>query len=68
MKKWFLQFALLVAFVSAAQWSKAQAKLEPVFKDNTYQLTGVAVSKSGRIFINYPYWSDTYKFALVEVM
>lgn len=47
--------------------SAQTAKLEPVFKDDTYQLTGVAVSKTGRMFINYPYWTDTYKYALVEV-
>lgn len=42
-------------------------KLESVFNDNTYQFTGVAVSKTGRIFINYPLWTDTYKYAVVEV-
>jgi len=57
---------LLVASVLTA--SAQSAKLEPVFKDDTYQLTGVAVSKTGRMFINYPYWTDTYKYALVEVM
>lgn len=46
---------------------KTHAPLIPVFQDNTYQLTGVAVSKSGRVFTNYPHWSDTYKYALVEV-
>jgi sugar lactone lactonase YvrE len=47
-------------------FSNAQS-LETVFEDNTYQLTGVAVSKSGRVFTNYPRWSTTYKYALVEV-
>lgn len=42
-------------------------KLEEVFSEETYQLTGVAVSKSGRLFTNYPYWSDKYKYAVVEV-
>jgi len=41
-------------------------KLEEVFSEETYQLTGVAVSKSGRIFTNFPYWSDIYKYAVVE--
>jgi sugar lactone lactonase YvrE len=44
-----------------------QTSMESVFKDNTYQLTGVAVSKSGRMFVNYPYWTDTYRYAVVEV-
>lgn len=43
-------------------------KLEQVFTDPTYQLTGVAVSAKGRLFTNYPLWSATYKNALVEVL
>ena len=68
MNKWLTQIGLGVVLLSISQLAMAQAKLEPVFKDDTYQLTGVAVSKTGRIFVNYPYWSDTYKYALVEVM
>jgi sugar lactone lactonase YvrE len=41
--------------------------LEQVFTDNTYQLTGVAISKEGRLFTSYPLWSDTYKNAVVEI-
>jgi len=43
-----------------------QHKLELVFKDSIYQLTGVGVSASGRVFTNYPLWSDIYRYALVE--
>lgn len=44
-------------------------KLEQVFSDPTYQLTGVAVSKSGRLFTNYPLWTPSiYKYALVEIL
>jgi len=46
--------------------SQSASRLIPVFTEKTYQLTGVAVSKSGRVFTNYPLWSDTYKYALVE--
>lgn len=42
-------------------------QLELVFADSTYQLTGVAVSASGRLFTNYPLWSDIYRYAVVEV-
>ena len=52
-----------IAHIAAAQ----SPKLEPVFQDNTYQITGVAVSKSGRVFVNYPYWTDTYRYAVAEV-
>jgi sugar lactone lactonase YvrE len=29
-------------------------------------LTGVAISPEGRLFTNYPLWSDVYKYAVVE--
>lgn len=40
--------------------------LELVFSDNTYQLTGVAKEPGGRLLVNYPRWSDIYKYAVVE--
>lgn len=45
-----------------------QPKLQPVYSDDTYQFTGVAVSAKNRVFVTYPRWSDTYKYAVVEVM
>jgi sugar lactone lactonase YvrE len=41
--------------------------LTTVFKDDTFQLTGVAISPAGRLFTNYPLWSDVYKYAVVEI-
>ncbi|HVS97773.1 MAG TPA: L-dopachrome tautomerase-related protein [Puia sp.] len=41
--------------------------LQVVFQDSTYQLTGVAVSKDGRLFTSYPLWSNTYKNAVAEI-
>jgi sugar lactone lactonase YvrE len=41
--------------------------LATVFKDDTFQLTGVAISPEGRLFTNYPLWSDVYKYAVVEI-
>jgi sugar lactone lactonase YvrE len=41
--------------------------LQLVFSDSVYQLTGVAVSREGRMFTNYPLWSDIYKYAAVEI-
>jgi sugar lactone lactonase YvrE len=43
-------------------------QLEKVFEDDTYQLTGVAISAEGRLFTNYPLWSDVHKYSLVEVL
>jgi sugar lactone lactonase YvrE len=66
----YLLTAVSVAgMVSKTQRAKAQTpQLQKVYSDNTYQFTGVAVSKSGRVFVTYPYWSNTYKYAVVEVM
>lgn len=33
-----------------------------------YQVTGVAVSKTGRLFVNFPRWTNEYKHAVVEVL
>lgn len=39
---------------------------EKVFSDDTYQLTGVAVSHDSRLFTNYPRWAGPYRYALAE--
>jgi sugar lactone lactonase YvrE len=43
-------------------------KLEQVFADPQYQLTGVAISAKGRLFVNYPIWSPVHKYCVVEVL
>ena len=45
----------------------ADAELEPVFQDNLSQFTGVAVSKQGRMFVNYPRWQGPHDSDVVEV-
>ena len=47
--------------------SIANNELEQVFTDDTYQLTGVAVSKDGRVFTCYPLWPGPRKWGVVEV-
>ncbi len=42
--------------------------LTVVYENNDFQLTGVTVSKSGRMFVNFPRWSDRYQNAVLEVM
>lgn len=42
--------------------------LELVFEDHMHQLTGVAVSKKGRLFTNYPFWEGPHKYSLVEII
>ncbi len=48
----------------------AGAKGKPItevahFQD--YQVTGVAVSKTGQLYANFPRWSNDYKYAVAEV-
>ncbi|MBT1705590.1 SMP-30/gluconolactonase/LRE family protein [Chryseosolibacter indicus] len=43
-------------------------ELEHVFSDDTYQLTGVAVSKDGRVFTCYPLWPGPHKWGVVEIV
>jgi sugar lactone lactonase YvrE len=73
MKKLFpLLPAALAFFAVSCNWGHGNPppdphqKLELVFSDSVYQLTGVAVSATGRLFTNYPRWSDIYRYALVE--
>ena len=42
--------------------------LELLFEDNEYQLTGVAVSKTGRLFTCYPLWQGPHKYSVVEIV
>ncbi|MFP9114743.1 SMP-30/gluconolactonase/LRE family protein [Flavobacterium sp. RHBU_3] len=57
---------IILVLLAFANFANAQS-FQTVFEDNTYQLTGVAVSKSGRVFTNYPRWHEPYRYALVEV-
>lgn len=47
--------------------AEKKVQLEEVFADATYQLTGIAVSKANRVFVNYPYWLDNHSYSVVEV-
>lgn len=59
---------IVLSFFVSTRPVCAQSKMQVVFSDNIYQFTGVAVSAKGRLFVTYPLWSDTYKYAVVEVM
>ena len=46
----------------------ASSKLTEVGAFPHQQVTGVGVSeKTGRVFVNFPYWSDDYKIAVAEL-
>jgi hypothetical protein len=64
---------ILIAFAAALATSLVPAvqrgkPLTEVYHNEDFQLTGVTVSKFGRMFVNFPRWSDQYLNAVVEVM
>jgi hypothetical protein len=55
-------FSLVATLVSAADLNEVAS-----FPDQ--QVTGVGVStKSGRIFVNFPYWSDQHSISVAEIV
>jgi sugar lactone lactonase YvrE len=48
-------------------WSQTGHPLKEVYHNDDFQLTGITVSKSGRLFVNFPRWSDHYLNAVIEV-
>lgn len=62
-----IQLALGIFFMSTTIASAAQLQEVASFPDK--QLTGVGVStKSGRIFVNFPYWSDDHSISVAEIV
>jgi sugar lactone lactonase YvrE len=61
----FVPAILILAFSACKKGRHDLRGLELVFSDNTYQLTGVAKEPGGRLWINYPRWSEIYKYAVV---
>lgn len=62
--------AILPLHAQEPSGGSAKAKGNPItevahFQD--YQVTGIAVSKTGRLFANFPRWSNDYKYAVTEV-
>lgn len=66
-----LHFGMLAGLALAALGSAApalaqKARLEPVAVF-VHQVTGVAVSKDGRVFVNFPRWTDDAPVSVGEV-
>jgi sugar lactone lactonase YvrE len=62
-----MSVALSVTFALHGQ-SSGSKSLTVVYQNNDFQPTGISVSKTGRLFVNFPLWSDRYVNAVVEVM
>ena len=60
-------FALPLCLIAATRLSAAELKEVASFPDQ--QVTGVGVStKSGRVFVNFPYWSDEHPISVAEIV
>ncbi len=62
--------AVIASHAQDAPAPAAGAKGKPItevahFQD--YQVTGIAVSKTGQLYANFPRWSNDYKYAVAEV-
>ncbi|HEY2615664.1 MAG TPA: L-dopachrome tautomerase-related protein [Chthoniobacterales bacterium] len=56
-----------LACFSAISFCSA-AELEEVASFPSQQVTGVGVSKSGRVFVNFPDWSDDHTISVAEII
>jgi sugar lactone lactonase YvrE len=62
-----IQFALAVSLLNAAITPGAELQEVASFPDK--QITGVGVStRSGRVFVNFPYWSDDHSISVAEIV
>jgi len=57
-----------VLFLALAGFWLADAGALKVTASSDRQWTGVAVSDQGRVFVNYPYWSDDVPVSVAEIV
>jgi sugar lactone lactonase YvrE len=62
-----IHFAIAIFLINTAIAFGAQLQEVASFPDQ--QITGVGVStRSGRIFVNFPYWSDDHSISVAEIV
>lgn len=59
--------SVLFALFGAVSLSTA-AELQEIASFPNQQVTGVAISKTGRIFVNFPNWSDDHTISVAEII
>jgi sugar lactone lactonase YvrE len=60
---------MFVAAFLACTASSFAVQLQEVARFPSQQVTGVGVSqKSGRVFVNFPYWSNDHSFSVAEIV
>ncbi len=57
-----------LALLAAGLTTSRAAQLTETASFPNQQVTGVAVSKSGRIFVNFPVWSDDHYLSVAEIV
>ncbi len=66
-KRLLIVFAAMLGVASCRHAdSPLPSALEVVFKDSTYQFTGLAKEDNGRLIVNYPRWSDVYLYGVIK--
>jgi sugar lactone lactonase YvrE len=60
--------ACAVMLLQASAIRAEQVELEEVAAFPTQQVTGVTVSAKGRVFVNFPFWSDDHTISVAEVV
>lgn len=57
----------LILLPASVIWA-GQGELEEVAAFPSQQVTGVTVSAKGRVFVNFPFWSDDHTISVAEVV
>jgi len=60
-----LLLATLCSVTAAAESGDANANARPVYVDRHFEPTGISAANDGRLFVNYPRWSDRYLNAVI---
>ncbi len=66
MKRFLLR--VLLGSMAGSFGAADAAQLSEVASFPNQQVTGVAVSKSGRVFVNFPVWSDDHSLSVAELV
>jgi sugar lactone lactonase YvrE len=66
--KWIGFFLLALAIFASPPANGEKPILEEVATFPTQQVTGISVSAKGRIFVNFPFWSDDHTTSVAEIV
>ena len=64
----FVAVTFVVLFLHICSVCAEPVTLEEVAAFPSQQVTGVTVSAKGRVFVNFPFWSDDHTISVAEVV